>query len=95
MALNDTPSKKDADSIMTKETYSVPSESPRSLQEHQDYQDHSAQRSSSPEFDPKAGENRLRPAGGKQYPAQPLMHMLQSLTARNRYHQSHYLGFSF
>jgi hypothetical protein len=24
-------------------------------------------RSPSPEYDPKAGENRLRPAGGKQY----------------------------
>ncbi|KAJ5551901.1 hypothetical protein N7461_006599 [Penicillium sp. DV-2018c] len=77
MDSKNTSSIQDADSIITRDFSSIPPESPRSFQEHQEHhgqqdrQDRSGQRKISPDFDTKAGENRLRPAGGKQHSAQP------------------------
>lgn len=59
MASNDTAAKENADDMMEKNISPLASDSLSLPQKEQ------VQRSSSPEFDPKVGENRLRPAGGK------------------------------
>ncbi|KAJ5581534.1 hypothetical protein N7535_000154 [Penicillium sp. DV-2018c] len=69
MDSKNTSSIQDADSIITRGFSSIPPESSESFQgnqEHHDQQDRpdrSGQRKISPDFDTKAGENRLRPAG--------------------------------
>ncbi|KAJ5458664.1 hypothetical protein N7475_010052 [Penicillium sp. IBT 31633x] len=57
MASNDTAAKENADDMMEKNISPLASDSLSLPQKEQ------VQRSSSPEFDPKVGENRLRPAG--------------------------------
>lgn len=71
-----------ANKVTEKETSPFPSNSSNSPQKWD-------QRSASPEYDPKAGENRLRPAGGGY-----LGWYINNNLTTCRHYQSHYLGFS-